>query len=77
MITLSHGERRWTPVRSDPSPSKTHLKSTAANTARGYDLVGRVPARPGPGVRMRQVSEFEGLRGRRLVLTTDRTKGAQ
>ena len=26
-------------------------------------------------MRMRQVSEFEGLRGRRLVLTTDRTKG--
>ena len=25
-------------------------------------------------MRMRQVSEFEGLRGRRLVLTTDRTK---
>ena len=28
-------------------------------------------------MRMRQVSEFEGLLGRRLVLTTDRTKGAQ
>ena len=28
-------------------------------------------------MRMRQESSFEGLRGKRLVLTTDSTKGAQ
>ena len=39
MITVAHGEPWWTPLRSDPPPSKTHGGSTVA---------ARHPADPPP-----------------------------
>ena len=62
---------RWEPLK-----PHAHRKYGSKNTIL-CDTINESRAQCQYMMRMRKVSEFEGLRGRRLVLTTDRTKGAQ